>query len=477
MQMQEAENTGGIGKRLLRGLRTLPLIKGLRSRTLDELAFIRQVCRQGLWQELSRPRSRPQMRRLQQPLRFENSLASSENAEALAAQLRLKGLEICEGRHALYIPAQAGLAEKLGPFVSNYPADAGFKILKDFHISGKDGTGDESDAAVAPERTRAVDLVFAGNYLHDSGIGPRIYDFAELTAGVQRWPMLVVQHIKGTIPSAAEQREVFGRLRSRMEQRTITALRPDWEGGENLVRCQATGRTYYVGNQTFAFSDYEAHLKGKIEEAIRVAHYGRRYLLRGRYLYQQVPGVAETGKRATRDRWMRITRLLAENDFEVKGRLIFDIGCNTGMMLAEALNDGAQWGLGWDKPQVVEQARPLLWTLGYTRFDMTGAVLTKSTPVAAQVPNHLSRLLNRSIVFYLAIRHHLGFIDALEQIPWEAVVYEGSPEENGEALETVIREFQGRVACKVVRGGRIEDGDTPSRPLLLFVRPPESVSI
>ena len=71
--------------------------------------------------------------------------------------------------------------------------------------------------------------------------------------------------------------------------------------------------------------------------------------------------------------------MLAESGLAVSERLVLDVGCNAGMMLAAALADGASWGVGWDLPEVSQRAEALLLALGYSRFDLIGARSARGT--------------------------------------------------------------------------------------------------
>src|SRR2546423_1321061 len=80
----------------------------------------------------------------------------------------------------------------------------------------------------------------------------------------------------------------------------------------------------------------------------------RRRLARGReprlggrrFPYQSVPGAGGGGRPDTVRRWRRVSQELRRAGLSVEGRLVLDVGCNSGMMLAEALDAGAAWGLG-----------------------------------------------------------------------------------------------------------------------------------
>ena len=472
-----------MGRRLVLLLRKLPGVKGLRSRTREELAFIRHVYRQGLWHELLRRNLRRQVRRLQKPLVFEAAFSLEEGAEGLAAEFTARGMQISEGGHALYVPPQAGLAEKLGSFVTRYPASAGFKILKNTGAPDNVGYVQKSKSYFwlgAAVVGKAMDLLPVGNFLYEAGIGPRIYDLAEVSFGGRQMSMFVMEHVRGREPKEAEWRAFMQRLGNVLKESLLRTTTPDWEHNDdfappdcnrNLLISEPGGQPQFVDTQNFIFADYEKHLMAKVQTATGSAHFGHKRLLRvGSYLYQQVPGVAEAAKRATRERWLRIQSLLAENNIPVERRLILDVGCNTGMMLAEALNEGAHWGIGWDKPEVIAPAQSLLWALGYTRHTLVPRMLDKRSPLWEDVPGFLQPALADSVMLYLAIRHHIGFIDAVKELRWKALVYEGSQDEGRDHLREIINEFRALVPGDVIDAGVIQDGDCTARPLLLFLR-------
>jgi hypothetical protein len=202
-------------------------------------------------------------------------------------------------------------------------------------------------------------------------------------------------------------------------------------------------------------------------------HFGREHLLRGRrYLYQSVPGAGESGRRDTRRRWVRISEELGRAGISVEDRLVLDVGCNAGMMLAEALEDGAAWGLGWDMPDIAAIGRRLLAALGFTRYELFGASLSPDYRLADDVPEHLVTHLDGSIVFYLAIRHHVGFVADLAELPWSALVYEGSELETTEGLEETLAPLRERCEFRIASAFAHRDGEGRSRPLAVLVRQP-----
>jgi hypothetical protein len=292
--------------------------------------------------------------------------------------------------------------------------------------------------------------------------------------------MFVVQHIAGGCPTEEACAGFLSRLRQFMESNQLLTSLASWEHHDdfrspgcngNLLQSSLDGQLYYVDFQNFLIPDYDNYIHKLLNEARGTVHFGRKYLSRGgRYLYQQIPGIASTGKRDIRLRWEYVKALLAQQDVSVRGRVVLDVGCNTGMVLAEALNDGALWGTGWDLPEVVEHGSKILSALGYTRYHLTGARLSKDYSLSADIPTHLVPQLGNSILFYLAIRHHIGLIDALANVPWQILVYEGPQEETSEELHNVIHQIEQMTPCEVAAKGEIEDGDCTKRPLVVFRR-------
>ena len=469
-------------QRIVGLLQKIPGLRGLRSKARDEITFLRHIWQNGLWREILRRNLRRQDRKHQMPMVLDAAFTLNRESD-LSSELQKSGIRFSEGTHAIYIPPQPELSRKLGEFVSFYPEDAGFKVLKN-------GGAPSEVSYVGQNRSyfwagalvvgKALDLMPVANLLQALGIGPGLYDLAELAAGPSRLSMFVVEHIPSTEPNQEEWRQFMDKLAELMERKQIMTTTPDWENNDdfappdcshNLVKSEKNGRLYFVDTQNFLIPDYDSYLQHQIRTATKTVHFGHKHLLRGgRYLYQQVPGVKEAGKRDTRTRWKRVKSLLAVKDIKVEGSPVLDIGCNTGMMLAEALNDGALWGIGWDKPEIISHAKSLLGALGYTRHHLVGRVLVKESPLPQDIPPHLYSRLENSIILYLAIRHHIGFIDALRQMPWRALVYEGAQDEKREELVSIIREFQEKIPCTVVDAGNASDGDCTDRPLVLFIR-------
>src|SRR5207249_6611656 len=115
----------------------------------------------------------------------------------------------------------------------------------------------------------------------------------------------------------------------------------------DLVKSAADGRLYHVSLRNISFGDLATHLDSLLHEAKAAVHFGFPVLFRGgRHLYQQVPGWSHAGKRDTSLRWQQIKALLAKAGIAVYGRVVLVFGCNAGIMIVSALQDGALCGEG-----------------------------------------------------------------------------------------------------------------------------------
>ena len=464
-------------------LKRIPVLQGTRTTVRQEIAWLCHAFKTGLWLRWFRfGRSRHTVRR-QLPLAWLAAFSLESGPADLREALVARGIRFAEGGHTYYVPPQDQLADKLGEFVNSYPADAGFKILKRMQgPSQANYLSERSGLASSATVGRARDLIPTANFLAQEKMVPQIYDLAQLSAGTVEMTMFVVKHIAGDLPNKAEWLEFIQNIRRLAHDRQIVINTPNWEQhldftcpdcSGNLVKSQEGGDVLYVDFQGFLICDYTRYLQKIVKDAKEAVHFGSSHLMRPkRYLYQQIPGITTTGKRDVRLRWERITKTLQEQDVQVGGRIVLDVGCNAGMMLAEALNDGALWGVGWDRPEVIQHTQRLLSALGYTRFSLIGTELSTKSPLEADVPSHLQSHLDKSIVLYLAIRHHVGFIDDLANTAWQYLVYEGAENEADENLQEIIHQLRGLVPCEVIASSEAYDGDTRCRPVVVFARNP-----
>jgi hypothetical protein len=141
------------------------------------------------------------------------------------------------------------------------------------------------------------------------------------------------------------------------------------------------------------------------------------------------------------------------------------------MMLTAALAEGALWGVGWDLPDVANNARNVMLALGYTRFDIFGATLTPDYQLLDDVPDWLYPSMGSALVFYLAVRHNVGFFPSgLRDVSWSTLVYEGGEEESVETLPRDLEPLRQICDFSVEAAIDFRDSETRSRPLAVLVR-------
>jgi hypothetical protein len=418
----------------------------------------------------------------QRPLRWTARLPSFDAPGELRDWLTRQGIAYSEGRHTFYLPPQSGLAG-LFPAASFYPADAGFKILKD------PGSPDESRYVGAAQTTilqtrltgSPYRQVLAAGYLAMHGIGPAIYDLAEITtAGGQSLTAFVVQDAGRDVPTMDEYGAFMHALEERLQSGELAVIPPNWrqrgdfsapDCARNLVKSSAGGAVRYIDFQQFLVTDQRLVVRRLLEAASGDLHFGTAYAARGgKYPYQSVPIAGEPAKRDTQIRWRMMAGLLRRYGIDPELRIFFDVGCNAGMMLAEALAAGARWGVGWDLPRVAGHARRLQLALGNTRLDLIGARLDAEYPLAGDVPERLRPFTEGAVVFYLAVRQHLGFMPALAALPWRYLLYEGHQGESADTIPLHMNALAAVVPIRVIDTTAYADGDSRLRPVALVER-------
>ncbi|HEV8352602.1 MAG TPA: hypothetical protein VGR24_00210 [bacterium] len=419
----------------------------------------------------------------QRPLRWSARLPGFSGPEALRDWLVGHGIVSSEGRHTFYLPPQPELAGLFPEAAGFYPADAGFKILKD------PGSPEESRYVGAGQTTTLQTRltgsprrqVLAAGYLAMHGIGPAIYDMAEITtADGGSLTAFVVQDAGRDVPTMEEYRAFMSALEERLQSGELAVIPPNWrqrgdfsppDCARNLVKSGPGGTVRYVDFQQFLVTDQRLVVRRLLEAASGELHFGTAYAARGgKYLYQSVPLAGETAKRDTQLRWRMMSALLKRHGIDPDLRIFFDVGCNAGMMLAEALAAGARWGIGWDLPRVIEHARRLQLALGNTRLDMIGAQLHAAYPLAEDVPERLRRFTDDAVVLYLAVRQHLGFMPTLAGLRWRYLLYEGHQGESPETIPVHMESLARVVPVRMIDTTAYADGDSRPRPVALVER-------
>jgi len=390
---------------------------------------------------------------------------ASTNAEAFRHRLEADGLEVRSDQGFLYLPAQACLHEVVGETWWVYPPDTALAIPRKL----LDAPGESASSEMAFRQLLAANVL----YLH--GAGTRIYDMVGL--GEQRQiPGFIVPHTAG-----GQTASQLGEDQESLIAKLIAAGQIDPladEGDDNSAYAASTPvsphreRGVLADLGRLSSPSSETLVPRLLDEgAVSTLHFGRERLVGdNRYLYQSIPTTGQAGRRDSARRWRKISSMLAEHELSVSNRLVLDVGCNAGMMLAAALTDGAAWGLGWDLPQVCGPAETLLLGLGYTRFDLFGTTLDPNYRLEPNVPGHLLPRLNGSIIFYLAIRHHAGFVADLGSVPWQALIYEGGETESVARLEEALAPLRQTADFTIASAVNFRDGEGLARPLAILIR-------
>jgi hypothetical protein len=403
--------------------------------------------------------------------------------EAIKTWCAERNLTLLEGYDAFYLPPPTWENSPLAGFKGNYPDPSGLKISK--------WPGGSSELYLRPRAGRTVQRrlsychlkqLLTFNVLYLEGVAPRLYDLVEIVDSNGRvWTAYVVQHIEDAGPSDAEYERVVGILHSLTDRGLITLINPErWNvndfrkpdcGGNLVVPCEGRGK--YVDIHNFVLDRYGDYLRNLASSVGALSHFGgRSHLLGGRsgaYLYQEIPGVDLPAKRSPRERMRVLDQLAGEAGVEFSGTVVFDVGCNLGLMGAEYLRRGAAWLHGWDKPEVVAAAEKILLAIGCTRFSLGGKFLSDEVDLLGTLPGHLRNLRpSECVVSYLAIRKHIGWIKALRQLPWRYMLYEGHQDDS--ALEDHVSELNALLPVKVRARGRVADANSWPRDVAIIER-------
>ena len=406
-------------------------------------------------------------------LRLNADFGRFDNVAELRQCLVDRGLEPRESNWSFYLPAGNAL-EKALPLVRRvYGSDVGLKILKDMqppedaiyatHVM----TGGTSDG-LTPSPTG---LLRVANLMYVAGIGPRVHDLVHLQAGDRDLSAYIVDHLAWEVTEAAAYRAFMARLRPLMRAGLLSTPSGKIEGDDfhapdcagNLRIDPNVGEPLYVDFHAFVIPDELRIATTFARDALGHAGGDRKRL------YQSVPGVIG-GLRDTEARSAAIFALFRKANLKLDNRIVYDIGCNTGLMMAEMLAGGALWAHGWDHDLMAQSARRMLAAVGATRATVHGETLRDDSNLAGALPGH-HRLEADGVLLYLDVEMEIGYPAGVPYLPWRYIVYEGAP---GTQVGAAWRRLQqagwlaeGRVLAHTLHA---DEGGEP-RPLILARRP------
>ncbi|MEI8321164.1 MAG: hypothetical protein WCG05_04045 [Alphaproteobacteria bacterium] len=404
--------------------------------------------------------------------------------KSLRLKLDIESLEVfCkqiknfkEGGHTYYFPPHSVEISSLKDIIPYGPRKFGAKIIK--HKGGID------KSFVAPNKAcksyelfspSHKDLLLVHNLFFNLKMGPRLYDIEEIQfQNGDIHVAYIMEHIDGKIAAQAKCENFIQDIKKLEAENLIKLI--NWNGYEdmdfvcpecngNLIYDSHSKSPKYVDLQNFSLGNYYNYLKKIALEASEASHFGQKsYLMGGKYLYQEIPGLNLTAKRSPSERFKVLKKLLIESNITLENKFIIDVGCNLGLMGAQYLKEGAAWLHGFDFPQVVPYAEKVLLSIGCTRFSLTGIKLSKEV----SLKKHLSMQLKGCVISYLAIRGHIGWIEELSDIPWEFMIYEGHENEDLEMNKNFLKELNKIKPCHVLTDGWISDANSAPRYIAIL---------
>jgi hypothetical protein len=414
-------------------------------------------------------------------IRWNVALPTFEDFRSMRGWLRRNRIEFKEGRRSLYLPPQQGLSNILRAPVDFYPSNAGYKILKDFSPTEQSSNLSKDAIAVARPKPAGSQhgLLAVANYMYSKGLGPRVWDVCAWDSPGATYTVFVVDHIAGNSPEYSECNKYLNNLTRIVTDSQLRILLPHWEKdpefqppncSNNLIQCHKLGYPQYIDFHNFTLASSEAWTNEVIANGEHLFHFGGTRSFRPTtYLYQSIPGMDRPGKRNSLKRWKLITDALQDTGIELEGRIVLDIGCNAGIMLYLSLAHGAYWGFGWDLTSITEYTQDLLHSLGMSRFQLKGAVLSPSYDIIDDIPCHLLKHCEESIVFYLSVYLHMGLLNSINRIPWRIFIFEGHQGETIEEIDRLLSTFLEYDVTPLCRE-YMEDGDSGRRPIIMLAR-------
>jgi hypothetical protein len=465
------------------------LLGKLRDRLAAEYRVAKRVGIKNLLDKvIGAPSSWQEVLPIQRARRIDIPNLELSDLDTFLSDLEQSGLAYRTGGHAVYLPPETIAATPFREVSRYYPSGAGLKIVK--HPGGlADSVYVYNDEGESRLHLRLIHnlrhLTLVANVLHVHRVGPRLYDLVELQCSGDLWTAFVIEHVAKPVTSMelceAGIRAIWD-LGRRNVVKIILPLGlddeefrcPDCSGNALMT---TSGEFRYVDFQNFALTGYGGYLKSVAADAAAASHFGDRSMLRGgRYLYQSVPGLSLPGKRNVEKRVQALCELMNTAGVSAQNRLVLDVGCNIGMMMAEYLRLGALWCHGWDQEVIIPHAEKLLYALGCTRFSITGGVITKDADLQSQLPPHVAPQLDGCVISYLAVRGHIQWLDALRDIPWAFMMYEGHEDETSEQSLGYLGELKEAVPFRIAAQGEYADGDSGPRTVAILVRLDSSMS-
>ena len=386
--------------------------------------------------------------------------------------------EFKEGGHTIYLPLAK--IDELNYSADIYPESVGIKIVKrKGRVNEPFSSSDKSCKTHELLSPSHKNLLLVYNLFYSLDMGPRLYNLIELEfSNGDIHIAYILEHVEGKEPTKQACEKFVDKIKFLEGENLINLV--NWNGYEdmdficpkcngNLIQDKGSKKLKYVDLQNFSLGDYQSYLENVALKASARSHFGEKsYLMGGKYLYQEVPGLNRVAKRSPSDRYKTWKELLSKNNLTLKDKIIIDVGCNLGLMSAQYLKDGAAWIHGFDMPEVIEHTEAVLLTLGCTRFSLMGTKLSQDTDIMSQIPERFQRPTLPIVISYLAIRGHIGWIRSLANVPWDFMLYEGHEEEDKKQSLKYIEQLKKIKPCHILEEGWISDANSSPRYIAII---------
>jgi hypothetical protein len=451
----------------------------------DNILMLRHIIQNGFWGTSGFHHGSFHRVSNQEALTWDVPFPRCESPGELIGWLKAQGLEVSEGGHTFYIPPQERLGDIIPSIINFYPPGTGFKVLKDFrHPSRARYLYNHRKTLIVLKRLLGTpqDRLVAANLMYSFGIGPRIWDLTCWKAQGKTYSVFVVDHVSGECPTVQQYVSFLDQLKRLNVSTHLRILIPKWEENmdfigphcnRNLIYSKSLGRAQYIDFQNFGLSNPDAWSKQIISIAkreLKLNGNGRNGRsksddqLNQFTLERSAPG----DKNAAR-RWSFISEVFRKSSISLNGRVVLDIGCKSGATLQSSLVAGADWGIGWDNPEVVAYSERLLLSLGATRFSLFGADLEGKYRLEDDIPASLKSRMPAAVVFYLSAGEHSSVFESLCAIPWRILVYEGRDSERSEDFLDMLKSIL-TDDLKVIGSSYLAGSDSMVRPISIILR-------
>ncbi len=422
-----------------------------------------------IWHERSISNGIPSLQ--QSFFTFPSDIISDLNKNSkLSDILKDLGFHFSEGQHSIYIYRKVDILKINPTFFHFYPKPFGLKIIKSQEISF-DGTPYYTSYKLAKGTNRismrAVGSIkekaFISNLLNLHNVAPKVYDIIKLIFGDRIYYAFVVQHIQGNTVTGKDGVTFVNYLNRVLEQTGVEVLgikeHCDFRPPEfrNNIFSDLTG-SYYVDIQNFVMFNKMHHNKlAKTLQTVIVKDKNRFYPNK---LFSCIyPNSANDENNEQLDYFTNLNSFLEQYKVNLNKCSLLDIGCNLGLFIMFALNRGARWCVGIDNNEMVDTARLLLYSTGFTRFDLL-AWHPREFDDATFLP-----VTKYDILHYFSTEDHFRLPTGLEKLDFRILLYEGLAHENIQDIESRIELWPFEI--NILGHCRLKTGEAESNPLIL----------